>query len=257
MTTAEFLQKVEEIRREQPTYRLGGDGSDGTCDCIGLIIGAIRRNGGRWTGTHGSNYTARNELDYLLPINAASDLNVGEVVLKARTPTADGYDLPSRYDEDPDKRDYYHIGVVMSVSPLRIVHCTQGGGADGMAEDMRLGGWTHRGWLSKISREGDAPMVDTMKATVVAESGSTVNLRSTPGGALVTRVPVGTTVTVASRQDGWSRVAYGREVGWMMDDYLDFGEAESDPAGPIEQRVAELTRTVADLLERVARLEGG
>ena len=99
-------------------------------------------------------------------------------------------------------------------------------------------------------------MVETMTATVVAESGLTVNMRKAPGGALVDRLPVGTEVVVAARQDGWSRVAYGQLVGWMMDDYLDFGEAESAPAGPLEQRVAELTRTVAELLERVARLEG-
>lgn len=99
-------------------------------------------------------------------------------------------------------------------------------------------------------------MVETMTATVVAESGLTVNMRTKPGGALVYRVPVGAEVTVTTRQDGWSRVAYGRHSGWMMDEYLDFGEAESDPAGSLEQRVAELTRTVAELLERVARLEG-
>lgn len=255
MTVQDFLAKVEEIRREKPTYRLGGDGSDGTCDCIGLIIGAIRRSGGKWTGTHGSNYAARNELNYLLAIGTADDLNVGEVVLKARTATAEGYDLPSRYAKDPDKRDYYHIGVVTSTDPLRIVHCTTGGGVNGMTEDTRVGQWTHRGWLSKVSREGE-PMVETMTATVVAESGRTVNLRKSPGGALVDRLPVGTEVVVAARQDGWSRVAYGQLVGWMMDDYLDFGETEDAPAGPLEQRVAELTRTVADLLERVARLEG-
>ena len=255
MTVQDFLAKVEEIRQERPTYRLGGDGSDGTCDCIGLIIGAIRRSGGKWTGTHGSNYTARNELAYLLPIATADDLSVGEVVLKARTATADGYALPSRYAKDPDRRDYYHIGVVVSTNPLRIVHCTTGGGVNGMAEDTRVGQWTHRGWLSKVSREGE-PMVETMTATVVADSGLTVNMRKAPGGALVYRVPVGAEVTVTTRQDGWSRVAYGQLVGWMMDDYLDFGEAESAPAGPLEQRVAELTRTVAELLERVARLEG-
>ena len=36
-----FLQGIQSIRAAQPTYRLGGSGVDGTCDCIGLIIGAI------------------------------------------------------------------------------------------------------------------------------------------------------------------------------------------------------------------------
>ena len=40
-----WLSKVDEIAAEGPSYKLGHDGSDGTCDCIGLIIGAIRRAG--------------------------------------------------------------------------------------------------------------------------------------------------------------------------------------------------------------------
>ena len=36
-----WLNKVDEIAAEGPSYKLGHDGSDGTCDCIG----AIRRAG--------------------------------------------------------------------------------------------------------------------------------------------------------------------------------------------------------------------
>lgn len=57
-----FLLKADEIAEEKPSYQLGHDGSDGKCDCIGYIIGAIRRSGGSWKGTHGSNYSARNEM---------------------------------------------------------------------------------------------------------------------------------------------------------------------------------------------------
>ena len=57
-----FIAQVEAIAQASPVYRLGGDGSDGTCDCIGLVIGAIRQAGGAWMGTHGSNYAARYEI---------------------------------------------------------------------------------------------------------------------------------------------------------------------------------------------------
>ena len=53
-----WLNKVDEIAAEGPSYKLGHDGSDGTCDCIG----AIRRAGGKWTGTNGSNWAARNAI---------------------------------------------------------------------------------------------------------------------------------------------------------------------------------------------------
>ena len=61
ITLSSFLEKIREIASENPKYRSGGSGKDGTCDCIGLIIGAIRRAGGSWPGTHGSNYAARYE----------------------------------------------------------------------------------------------------------------------------------------------------------------------------------------------------
>ena len=58
-----------------------GDGSDGYCDCIGLIIGAIRRMGLKWTGIHGSNWAARKEVEKLEKINSVNDLSVGDLVL--------------------------------------------------------------------------------------------------------------------------------------------------------------------------------
>ena len=36
-----FIAQVEAIAQASPVYRLGGDGSDGTCDCIGLVIGCL------------------------------------------------------------------------------------------------------------------------------------------------------------------------------------------------------------------------
>ena len=219
-----FLRNVDAIADEAPSYQLGHDGSDGRCDCIGLIIGAIRRAGGSWEGIHGSNYAARNEMDYLLPVTDPDDLNVGEVVYKAAMPGQSNYNLPGRYSGDPDKRDYYHVGVVRSVDPLRIVHCT----GPGIVTDTKLGKWTHRGWLAKVSREGDTPMSEITTATVVADSGSNVNMRSKPDGALIDRVPVGTTVTVSGHQDGWSRIAYNGQTGWMMDKYLRIEGATPD-----------------------------
>ena len=214
-----FLDAADAIAAESPSYKLGHDGSDGECDCIGLIIGAIRRSGGTWSGTHGSNYAARNEMAYLLPVTDADDLNVGEVVYKAAMPGQTNYALPSHYSGDPDQRDYYHIGIVRSVAPLRIVHCTSPGG---ITTDTKLGRWTHRGWLTKISQEGETPMTTTTTAVVVAESGNTVRMRATPSTTERTYwdVPVGATVPVSGHQDGWSRIAYNGRAGWMMDKFL-------------------------------------
>lgn len=210
-----FLQNLDAIAAAKPSYRLGGDGSDGTCDCIGLIIGAIRRSGGTWSGIHGSNWAARNAVESLAPIASTSDLTIGEAVFKAASPGENNHQLPSRYASHPDQRDYYHVGIVRSVTPLRIQHCT----GPGVITDSKLGKWRCHGWLKTISPQGGPPM-PTTAATVHAPTGSTVNLRTSPEGPLCQRIPVGSAVTVHQQQDGWSLITWGEHTGWMKDDYL-------------------------------------
>ena len=60
-----FLEMVAKIKSLNPAYKQPGDGSNGVCDCIGLIIGAIRRMSLKWKGIHGSNYGARYETNNL------------------------------------------------------------------------------------------------------------------------------------------------------------------------------------------------
>ena len=215
-----FLEKVQEIANSKPSYELGHDGSDGTCDCIGLIIGAIRRAGGSWTGTHGSNYAARNEMRELIPVTDAVDLNVGDVVYKAYAPGQTGYGLPSTYAKDPDRNDYYHVGVVTAINPLEITHCT----GPGIVRDTKLGKWSYRGRLSKVDYDGTSQEVDTMAqmATVVADSGSTVKMRSKPSTSdgLYWEVPVGAEVQVAEVSGEWAKVRYGERTGYMMAKFL-------------------------------------
>ena len=226
-----FIAQVEAIAQAFPVYRPGGDGSDGTCDCIGLVIGAIRRAGGSWTGTHGSNYAARYEMRELLPVTDAGELCLGDVVYKARTPGQAGYALPERYKNDPDQRDYYHVGVVTATSPLEITHCT----SPGIVRDTKLGKWTYRGRLEKVDYDGTSQEVGTMvqAATVVADSGDDVKMRSTPSktDGLYYKVPVGATVQVASVDGEWAKVRYQDRTGYMMVEYLEMDVQEPPTSG--------------------------
>lgn len=249
---SEFLAGIQAIRDTRPAYKLGHDGSDGQCDCIGLIIGGVRRAGGEWRGTHGSNYAARNEMAYLLPVTDEDDLNTGEVVYKAAMPGQTNYNLPDKYKNDPDKHDYYHAGVVFSTDPLTIVHCT----GPGIVVDHALGKWNYRGWLRKVSQDAAPIGVDVETAVVTAPSGSTVNLRDKPDGKLLDRIPVGATVTVAARQDGWARVSYAGQAGWMMDNFLASG---STPQPGADTVTISLTRDLAEQLLAALQtaVEGG
>ena len=256
-TLSAFLAAVDAIQREAPTYRLGGKAEDGTCDCIGLIIGALNRCGVKWPGIHGSNWAARNAMAWMLPVSDASDLTVGDIVYKARRPGETGYSLPERYAADPDRSDYYHVGVVRSVSPLRIVHCTSPGG---VVTDTKSGKWAYRGRLSLISEAGATGKVVTSmaKATVIAESGSTVNLRRTPGGDLVDRVPVGSVVQVmqVTGEPGsqWAQVAYQGKTGWMNVAFLrmEAGTGSTDSAADDGEMVTlRVSRAAAEQLMSV------
>lgn len=232
-----FLQQIDAIAAAQPAYRLGADGSNGECDCIGLIIGAIRRAGGTWGGTHGSNYAARNATLQLAPLTSAGQLSPGCLVYKTAPPGASNHHLPSRYEDHPDQLDYYHVGVVRSVSPLRIIHCT----TPGICTDETIFPWSHFGWPAAVSAK-TAPAPASLTAVVTAPSGSCVNLRKTPGGALLERLPLGATVTVEEQGDTWCRISYAGRTGWMMTAFLCF------PAD-------DLTARITALEERLSRLE--
>lgn len=221
MTLSDFLSAVQAIVAADPRYKLGHAGDDGYCDCIGLIIGACERNGIERTGVHGSNWWARYYTESLMRVTDADDLSLGDIVYKAHSPGDTGYDLPDRYTSHPDKRDYYHVGVVTQVNPLQITHCTTGDGVDGIKVDTKLGKWTYKGQLTLIADGSDAPSLGVGYATVTAPSGSTVNLRDKPSkrGSVIERIPVGTTVEVESVDSGWAKVRVMIE-GYMMTEYL-------------------------------------
>ena len=232
-----FLSMVDVIKRLNPAYKQPGDGSDGTCDCIGLIIGAIRRMGLKWTGIHGSNYAARYQTIDLEQIHGASSLDLGDVVYKARNPGASKYALPSRYKQgnpyyNGDLRDYYHVGVVTQTSPLRITHMT----SPHMKVDTSLGNWSYHGKIKPLvteaEKEADEPVPPTptpppstwSKAIVYAENGLPVKMREYPSTDCRTWVKVqcGTEVVITEPGEKWARINGCGRTGWyMMSQFLD------------------------------------
>lgn len=256
-----FLEYVDQIADEKPSYKLGHDGTGGKCDCIGLIIGAIRRADGKWPGIHGSNYAARNEMRTLDAISGKDDLTVGEVVYKAKSTGDIGYSLPSRYKSSADRLDYYHVGVVRSVSPLKIVHCT----SPGIVVDKKLGKWAHHGQLSRVDYSGTGDTEQSGKeetredvakpmqtAIVTADTGNTVNLRKSASTAstVLAKVPVGTNVEISTESGKWTMVTYGGKTGWMQSKYL----VSSDQQGSAETNENIMAR-LDDVERRLSALE--
>ena len=241
-----FIDKVFVIKSLNPKYRQPGDGSDGTCDCIGLVIGALKRMGISWysqTGAiHGTNYASRKAVTDFKKIANVSDLRVGDVVFKAYAKGEKGWTLnkyprylPGGSYYNGDLNDYYHVGVVTSVSPLGITHMSST-----CKTDNKIGKWAYHGRLNLLIKHGaydndpsptpaptpePTPTPSGTYATVYASSGSTVKMRKQPSTKCGTydNVPIGAKVKVVEKGGEWSKISYGSRVGWyMMTKFLKF-----------------------------------
>ena len=237
-----FLAMIEMITRLDPAYNQPGDGSDGTCDCIGLIIGALKRMGLKWSGIHGSNYAARYQTVDLKKIDGAKSLELGDAVYKAREKGNAKWKLPDRYKPgekyyNGDLKDYYHVGVVTQVNPLRITHMT----SPRMKVDTNLsGGWSWHGKIKPLVNQAEKdglsdtettlpkpaePVPSTgSSAIVVAANGAPVKMREYPDSACRTwiKIPVGTEVTIVEPGEKWAKInAYGKKGWYMMAEFLD------------------------------------
>lgn len=229
-----FLEKALQLFNSNPKRREPGDGSDGYCDCIGYLIGSLRRTGLKWTGIHGSNWAARKEAVNLHKVTSVADLQVGDMVLKGCQPGTSGYALPARYKKggqyyNGDLTDYYHAGLVYSLNPLEIRHMSSK-----MTIDKKIGKWNYAARLRPLVNAGayneDTISGDTIvipssgtQAKVTAPSGGTVNMRKTPSlrGALITRVPLGTIVEIKEPGEEWCKIKYGTKTGYMMAKFLE------------------------------------
>ena len=222
MISAEaFLAAAQAIEKKAPTYRHGGTGADGTCDCIGLVIGAIRLAGGKYTGVHGSNWAAREEIrGQLYSTVSAKSLRPGMVVFKHYDPFDDNYDLPTRYAKHPDQNDYYHVGIVLSAAPLEILHCTKTGTVNGCTRSTSLKGWSHYGWMKQV---GDGQEEEsTMRIMTVRTDGGALNIRAaaSTNSERVGKIPNGSTVEAGDILNGWAPVRWNGIAGYCSAQYL-------------------------------------
>lgn len=269
ITVEKFLQCVQENAARVTHYEKGGDGSGGGCDCIGLIIGALRLAGEKWTGTHGSNWAARNAIQGPWPhkITGENVLQPGDIVFKVREKNDSGYDLPDSYKDSGDSRDFYHVGVVMSVNPFTIMHCTSVEG--GIKEDHSLGNWSHYAKLKGVTYPGQEGKDEVLYyARVYAANGQPVRIRPQPNTDRdeICKVPVNMVVAVLDDSiNGWDKVEYTGIIGYMMSEFLvplgstgeheDIPQQEQKPEEKPEWNYDTVTVTRDELAEQRRKLD--
>lgn len=257
ITRRAFVEKVDEIDAEQPTYRKRGYGKDGTCDCIGLGIGALRRAGEKWPGTHGSNYAARQETHDLHRITSAADLQTGDVVYKGKEKGESGWNLPKTYRAGDDQTDYYHFGIVRGVDPLDIVHCT----SPTVKHDHKLGDWNYTGKFNRVEdtwreNEEESMAKEALIDRPAGTKGSTVNIRKSAdkSSALVDRIAFGETVEVIVDAGEWCQIKRKDGLtGWIMSNYILYsGEDVTNEEQGITQKD---TETLQKAMLKLSQLE--
>lgn len=238
-----FVLRVKRIADRDPAYRIGGVGKDGTCDCIGLVMGAMYELGHREYPMHCTNYFARYQMQELEKVTQR-DLQIGMILFKARSSTAK---LNARYQSGGryftgDLQDYYHVGVVTGVNPLEITECTEYGKVSGIVVSGSLKGWQYGGRLKDVLYEGSEDAVETDmevesvnenqverseagKAIVATQSGA-LNVRAWPKtGEILGRVPKGKEVELLQDSgDGWPRIRYNELEGYVSAEYLQIVE---------------------------------
>lgn len=255
-----FIAAVEKIAAQKPTYRTGGTGKDGTCDCIGLIMCAMYAMGHKKYDLHSTNYFARFQIDGLMKIKDEKDLFPGQILFRSRTSTDK---LHARYQSGGshytgDLLDYYHVGVVTRVKPLRIVECTEYGSVKGIMISTKLKNWTHGGALKGVLYDGyseeDYPVITASvpqkvlyRAKVVTQT-DPLSVREWPvTGTIIGKVPKERIVEVlAEAGDGWPKIRYNELVGYASQQYLSRIDEESSDG-------EELDGLIEDVLQEAAK----
>ena len=229
ITPDAYCRGVLSIYEEQPKYRTGGDGSDGTCDCIGMGRGALKREGATDVkGMGGTNYAARHTFQGLQQLKKEAQLSKGQIVLKTRDKSDKNMPLPDQYRKGGDdyseqwkETNFTHYGTVVQTNPIRICHMT----SPTAKIDSSIKGWGYFGNLPWVKDDGQEPQ-EAVWARVTAEKGSTVKMRAKPSTLcrLYWEVPVGSEVILMEPEETWSGIIWGGQSGWMQSKFLRTGE---------------------------------
>ena len=259
---ADLLSELNIMLKEHWSY-VWGSASKGCVDCSGALVYVFRKYGR--SIYHGSNRIARVEVDELLPISQAKP---GMVAFKARNPGDAKYALPSAYKSggkncNGDLRDFYHVGVVGQNGKVLNAQSSSTGFVESPIKTWACVGYLKQvdyGDIQEDNMSNDS--IDILyTAEVIAESGSTVRMRSKPlkNAPIVANVKVGTQANILEATSDWCQIEVDGKHGYMMSKFLNklgsVQESEGDRNDPID--ILALADRVTNLEERVAALESG
>lgn len=190
-------------------------------DCSGLFVKIYDDQGD--SIYHGSNTIYRKYCtENRGKISSVSQLRPGYAVFKWNSNT------PAKFNDGLG--DFQHIGLVVSVKPLKIIHASSAVGH--VTTDTAIGKWKYYGELKNVDYGGGTTMNEETKAVgtpavvttkvVFAESGTSVKMRAKPDAKcnIYWDIPIGTQVEVIQSGDVWSEIKVNKRSGYMMSKFL-------------------------------------
>lgn len=191
-------------------YASPGSNDENGIDCSGLFVKAFRDQG--QTIYHGSNTIYREYLSQRGKITREVDLQPGMAVFKWNNHT------PEKFNDDLG--DFQHIGLVTSISPLRIIHASSVAGR--VICDTKVGKWKYWGCLKGADPSVTNSITPARASVTICSQGGKVNLRTGNGTGFrrITSVPPGNSFPfVAKAENGWLAILYRKQVAWVSEDY--------------------------------------
>ena len=232
-------------------YVSPGTNDERGIDCSGMFVRAYKLQGA--SIYHGSNTIWRSNLSEKGRIVSTNQLQVGMAVFKNRDWTEK--DSKNKwYNKDADG-NMYHIGLVVSVNPVRIIHASTNGMC--VREDPYSKAWTHWGKLNNADYNGyngTQTEVNNMKTMYVySENGGNVNMRaamSTTSGQIIAKIPSKTPVTFLSDEGAWARIEYNGKTGFMRSEFLKERLPDSNAtSGTTKEKLQKLIEEISRLVD--------
>ena len=122
------------------------------------------------------------------------------------------------YREAPTANPMQHTGVYLGDGHVMDARGSASGVVYSTLESYK---WTHWAMPKGLYSEEVLPVL--YQAKVIASSGSTVRMRSEPtnSGTKIENIKLGQIVDVLEELDGWKKIGYNGQVGYMMAQFLE------------------------------------
>lgn len=175
---------------------------------------------------HGSNTIWRDgSLSEKGVLTQVSQLEKGMAVFLCKAWTEK--DKSNKYYGDPEG-NMSHIGLVVSVNPLRIIDASYSAGKVRETKVMKTVGWNRWGKLKAVDYTGTTEETEEKKNVGYRVTGGTLNVRKAPAKSATRlgQLPNGTDVEVLTNMGTWCKISYKNGIGYVMTQYLE--EVTSD-----------------------------